>query len=174
MSKTLISVLILGVLVVGGYFAFTANNGGEVQNGNGENSSVPDGKKMAFSQFLKQGGSYKCDVSQSVSGVENTGTVYTSNEMIRGEFSTTVQGRTIDSTMVVRDGYAYSWGSALPGTGFKVKTAASVYDTTTAGGSGSYSFNAEQIGDYNCEPWVREESKFTLPADVKFTTVGSQ
>lgn len=171
MSKTIISVLILGVLVVGGYFAFNKDKGSEVQTANDESSATPDGKKMAFAQFLKQGGSYKCDVSQSVSGVENKGTVYTSNEMIRGEFSTTIQGKTIDSTMVVRDGYSYSWSSALPGTGFKVKTAASVYDTTTAGGSGSYSFNAEQIGDYNCETWNSDPAKFTIPTNIIFKEI---
>lgn len=135
-------------------------------------TSAPTGKRMAFSEFIKQGGSYKCTVRQDVGGVQTEGTTYMSGGMIRGEYSTKVQGMDVNSTMIVRDGYTYSWTSMMPNTGFKVKVAANATGDTSAPTSGSYSFNAEQIGDYNCEAWTADASKFTLPSGVTFQEMG--
>jgi hypothetical protein len=129
------------------------------------------GKKMAFSEFLKQGGSYKCEVNQYVNEMETKGTTYINDGMIRGEYNTKVQNMNVDSTMIVRDGYTYSWTSVMPTTGFKAKVAEVVGGDAVAGPSGQYSFNATQIGDYNCEAWTADASKFTIPTNITFKDV---
>lgn len=179
MSKTLISVLVVGVLVVGGYFVFRGNkviDNAQVANneisGEQEQTTVPSGKKMAFSEFMKQGGSYKCEVNQDVNDVETKGVTYINDGMVRGEYNTKVQGQNINSTLIVRDGFVYSWTSMLPNMGFKAKADTSASGDVTAGASGSYSWNAEQIGDYNCEAWTVDQSKFTVPTNITFKMVG--
>ena len=118
-------------------------------------------------------GDYKCTVSQYVQDIKSEGTVYLSSGMIRGEFTTQYNGQTIDSTFIVRDGYTYAWSSASKNMGFKVKAKTSASTEVSAGGnaSGTYSFDLDQIGDYNCDAWVADETKFIPPTTITFTTM---
>ena len=59
----------------------------------------------------------------------------------------------------------------MPNTGFKMAVAGS--GGTGGEASGQYSFNAEQIGDYDCKSWNVDGSKFDLPKDVTFTEIKS-
>lgn len=173
MSKIIVG-LVVAALVAGGAYYFISNKGsGDAMVPSNTDTSAPAGKKMAFSEFIKQGGSYKCTVNQSVGGVTSQGITYISGDMIRGEYKTNVQGMDVSSMMIVRDGYTYSWTSMMPNTGFKVKVAANATGDTSAAASGQYSFNAEQIGDYNCEAWTADASMFTVPTDVKFQEIGA-
>ncbi len=127
-------------------------------------------KKIAFSELVKQGGSYECTVKQVVSNIDSDGVVFMDKDRMRGEFSTLAQGMKIDSTMIMKDGYTYTWSSMMPSAGFKIKVMpADEAGDAQASTSGTYSWNAEQIGDYYCKEWKVDESKFTLPAGVKFT-----
>lgn len=185
MTKIISWLAIAGLVVVGGYLVMepkateekTQNELQEVlvEDTTKEEAPIPaTGKKMAFSQFIKQGGAYKCTVNQTLSGIDTTGVTYINDSMIRGEFNTRIQNMNIDSTFIVRDGYTYSWSSVMPTAGFKVKMTGTVTtpDTTT-GTTGSYSWNAEQIGDYDCQPWTVDQAKFTVPTNVTFKEINS-
>lgn len=177
-TKIIVSVLIAGAIVGGIFFlksdkvseseiANQQQNQEDSQNQNTETNS----KKMAFADFVKQGGSYECTIKQYVAGTETSGTAFIGEGMIRGEYSTQTQGLTVNTSVIVRDGFAYTWTSMAPTMGFKAKV---VEDTTTNAAtsiSGSYSFNAEQIGDYDCKAWAFDAGKFTLPAGVTFREV---
>lgn len=134
-----------------------------------ENTS---GKKMSFDAFMKQGGSYTCTVNQTVQGIESKGTIYIDGNNTRGEFKTSVSGMNLDTMFLTKDGYSYTWSSMMPGKGYKVAVKATVGDTT-AGASGQYSFNASQIGDYDCQPWSGDSSKFAMPSGIVFTEIKS-
>jgi hypothetical protein len=173
MSKTIVSMLVVGVIIVGGYFVITKNpkkDTGDIKNGQQVESTKTEGKKMAFSAFVKQGGAYKCEVKQAFSDMENSGTVYMSGGNIRGEYTTIAEGRTIDTSFMLKDGYSYTWSSTLVNIGFKTKINTQV-DGTNAVNSGTYSWNASQIGDYNCEPWTTDEKMFEVPAGMSFKEV---
>lgn len=171
MQKKLIILVILVVAVVGGYFVLGGNK--EVKNeefGNVKEEEQTAGKKMAFSQFLKQGGAYKCEVKQSMSDFENSGTMYVNGKTLRGEFSTVAEGKKMDSSFISREGYTYTWSSMTPGMGFKMKTVENIeVPDTNVDINGNYAWSADQIGDYNCENWVVDASKFETPKDVTFT-----
>ncbi len=128
-----------------------------------------ESKKMAFSEFVKQGGSYRCEVSQSMSDFENNGVVYMDGADMRGEFSTVAEGMEVDSYFIWKDGYMYSWSSTLPTVGFKMKVDPTLSrDGAGADTSGTYAWNSEEVGEYNCEPWTRDEAVFTLPEGTTF------
>ncbi len=133
---------------------------------------VPTGKKIPFSRLMEQGGTYKCTVNQHVANMDTTGTVYMDNMRVRGEFTITTLGKNIDSTFIMKDSYMNSWTSMAPTMGFKIKIPPHATTTepqsTTVSASGTYSWNAEQIGDYNCEAWTVDETSFTLPSGIKF------
>lgn len=179
MNNKVIAIVVGVVVVLGGVYFAMKGDSGSVSDTNSiavgeQNPATPtentSGKKMAFSEFMKNGGSYKCTVDQNVQGMTSKGTVYINGSNIRGEFNTSAQGMNVDSNFIMKDGYSYSWSSMMAGQGFKV----AVNQNTTgsgAGTSGQYSFNSEQIGDYNCEAWNSDSSKFALPGGVVFTEV---
>ncbi len=174
MSKIIMIIVAAAVVAGGGYYFLNSiKNQEAAQSVPVATTTDSTGKKMAFSAFLKQGGTYKCTTHQTIDGSSTVGTIYTDNGMLRGEYSTQVQGMKIDATFVIRDGFTYSWSSVSEGAGIKVK----VVDTTEASGTpkaSSYNFNADQIGDYDCVPWKADASKFTLPSNVTFTEFGAK
>ncbi len=132
---------------------------------------APGTKKIPFAQFFAQGGSYVCTVNQYVENMESKGTTYMHNGMIRGEFSTAMQGMIMDTHMIVRDGFTYTWSSMMPTMGYKVPVQASGEADITTTTNGTYSFNAEQIGDYDCEAWSPDLNRFELPPEVTFKVI---
>ncbi len=178
-TKTIIGIVVGLAVIVAGY-AFYQSRGGDslemgqdVESGTqlAEGEESPTGKKMDFMSFVKQGGAYKCEVHQTVSGTDTVGTTYINAGMIKGEYNTKVQGMNIDTSFVVRDGYTYSWNSMMPGQGFKAKVVENVGGDASAGTSGSYGFDENTIGDYNCEAWTVDSSKFVVPTSITFKTV---
>ncbi len=137
---------------------------------------TPEGKKMAFMDFAKQGGSYQCTVNQYIdSSYTSTtkGTVYISAGNIRGNYNVKVQGMSIDTSVIVRDGFAYTWTNMMS-TGYKVPVATDTTGKTSAGGTtpqGTFSWNSDMIGDYDCKAWTTDVSVFTLPSTITFKTI---
>ncbi len=176
MKNIIIGIVAVGVLV-GGYFVFTNKN---VEQNDGEVKTETSGKKMAFEAFLKNdSGAYVCTVNQYVGDVESKGTVYITNaetmseRKIRGEFKTSVQGMEVESTFIMKDGFSYTWSSMMPSMGYKVKIEENKTSNTDTKTSGTYTFDATQIGDYDCKEWIVDQSKFTPPSSVKFMDLGT-
>ncbi len=159
------------VLLVAGYLVFSGGKADENKGTEDLTKEEQGGKKMAFSEFVKKGESSKCEVKQYVSDMTSKGTVYIDGDRIRGDFSTIVDGKTMISSFIMRDGNSYSWSSALPSMGFIVKVDNGAGSDANANANGAYSWNAEQIGDYDCEPWVADPSIFALPREVTFREV---
>lgn len=171
MQKIILWIVVGAVVVGGGYFVVTSNKGA-VSKTDTATTPTQSGKKMAFSEFLKSGEASKCTVVQNVSDLETKGTVYAYKGMMNGDFKTEAYGKTIQTDFILRDGYTYTWTSAAPSMGFKVKAVAPE-GTNVAPASGQIGFNAETIGDYDCQPWTVDESKFTLPPGVTFKEIGA-
>jgi hypothetical protein len=127
-----------------------------------------DSKKIAFTEFLKKGGSYKCTVTQTVANMTSNGTVYIDNANVKGSFSTSIAGQTIDTNMIAKDGFTYTWTSMSKGVGYKAKIVKEGGDAD-ASSSATYTWNGSQIGEYNCEPWTVDKTMFELPTSVTFT-----
>lgn len=178
-TKAIVGIVVGLAVIVAGYAFYQSKSTEPAQVGQNTESGTqlaegegsPTGKKMDFMSFVKQGGSYKCEVHQSISGIDTVGTTYINGGMIRGEYNTKVQGMNIDSTFIVRDGYTYSWNSMLAGQGFKAKVVENVGGDASSGTSGSYGFDENTIGDYNCEAWTVDASKFVVPTSISFKVV---
>jgi len=185
MNNKTIAVVLGVILVFGGvYLGFSKMKGSEgvknpaMENGNdsGVETTSPDaqaetGKKMAFGEFMKQGGSYTCTVIQSVGGMDSAGIIYISGSLVRGDFNTSIQGMNLDNSFLLKDNYTYTWSSAMGGQGFQTKVTELQQTGEAPKASGQYSFNSEQIGDYECKNWNADNSKFALPVGIKFTLV---
>lgn len=172
-TKIIVGIIAL-VIALGGYQLVYKNNSDKsTQNTSGSETkdmtAQSKGKKMAFSQFVKQEkGAYKCEVKQVLSDMESKGTVYINNGDIRGDYTTIAEGREIDSHVIIKGGFSYNWSSTLPSFGVKIKIQTNETGNTETSTQGTYSWNAEQIGDYDCKEWTVDESMFTLPNGVTF------
>ncbi len=180
MSQTNAILATLGILlvIIAGYFlvrpAVVSTNGDEAAQAESVSQSTQatssDSRKMAFMDFMKRGGSYKCSITQSIGGMDTKGTMYMHKGMVRGEYGAKIQGADIDTTLVVRDGYTYTWSSMAPNMGFRMKAVGATVDknvpTTEMSG-----FDASQIGDYDCEPWSGNTTTFDLPKSITFTDI---
>lgn len=132
-------------------------------------STGKSGKKIPFTDFMSKGGSYKCTVTQTVANMTSNGIVYIHDDHIRAEFSTTMAGQSIDTVMIARDGYTYSWTNMMAGKGYKAKIVAQGQGDDTTKTKGTYTWNGSQIGDYNCESWTADTKLFELPKGVVFS-----
>jgi|GEM_PF-794648 len=166
-TKTIISIILLVLVIVGGYFVVThskTNSSPESEEVSNENPTENE-RKMAFFDLVKQGDSYKCTIDididyniDSAASVDYSGTAYMYNGMVRAEYSGKVQDQEIVATTIVRDGYAYGWVGSSAKLGFKQKIDPSLPN--------AYDFN-KSIADYDCDNWTPDPSKFELPS-IKF------
>lgn len=130
---------------------------------------VSSGKKIAFTEFMKKTGSYKCTVTQTVATMTTNGTVYLDSGKVKADFAVSVAGQSINTSMIVRDGYSYTWTSNSPTKGFKTKIATNTTGNSSSSPKGTYTWDGSQIGEYSCDAWVAEASMFEIPKTVTFT-----
>lgn len=125
-----------------------------------------NGKKMSFGEFTKQGGSYQCTVDEYLDPSYTTttkGTIYLSNGLVRGDFSFEIQGESMKTSFIKRDGLVYTW---IPGRSPGYKTPALEH----APSSGQSGWTPDMVGDYTCKPWTADVTLFTVP-NIQFETL---
>lgn len=175
-KTTLFSILGVGIFVVLIVLVGKGEQAPEIipEDTSEEVTMGTQGKKMAFSEFLKQDkGAYQCAVNQYLDEemTQSTqGTVFINAGNISGTFETNVGAMSITSSMIVKDGFSYTWSNMSP-IGYKVAIVESTEVNTDQEMSGTYSWNAQQIGDYNCEVWDVDMTKFDLPQGISFQAI---
>jgi hypothetical protein len=94
------------------------------------------------------------------------GTIYISGGKLRGDFTSTNEGQTINGHMLVETGYSYVW-TDLVKRGMKV----AITEGQTSENTNTQGMDLNQAVSYSCKPWIADASKFSLPTDVTFTTI---
>lgn len=191
LGKTIVAILLIGGVSAGIFYAtlFMKNDAltktepvkqsegvtdsSEMVRGGVTEGKVFTDKDMSFQELMKKTGSYECTVKQSVMGVSTEGKVSIKGEKVSATFSSSVQGKVFETSMITRDGYVYTWSSMTPTTGVKTKVVtASGQGASTTALSASYAFDGKDIGSYSCMAANVSESVFSLPASITFTEVG--
>lgn len=175
-TKYLLAIVALFIVGVGTWHYSSSSGkieGDQVPIGQTSSASVEENEKKSFSDFLKQTGAYKCTVEQNVAGAVTSGMVYMNAGKIKGTFASTVNGISVNTSFVLRDGFTYTWTSAYP-IGFKAPVSdMSAESQEGVSTQGVYTWNAEDIGAYTCDPWMVDESVFTVPTNVQFMEPGN-
>lgn len=98
----------------------------------------------------------------------NSGAVYVSNNMMRGDFKSESAAETGQSHIIVRDDQMYLWFDENE-EGFKTSLQ-SVGDLQTDESSTSAkSVDIDKKVDYNCTEWNVDTSVFSVPSTITFT-----
>lgn len=181
MAKILLWVLIIGVVGAGGYAVVKNDKAKEqvpaaTEQSDTDTVTPASGKKMSFSAFINYDkGAYRCTVDQYLNEMDSDGVVYLENGKMRGDFATVAEGRKIKSSFIIKDGYQYFWSDAAP-MGMKMAVQPGATGSASAQAQGTYSWSADQIGEYDCQPWVTKENheaRFALPSGVTFTDLST-
>jgi hypothetical protein len=120
-----------------------------------------------FMDLMKLGGSFECTIASEDPNAVSNGTVYVSGGKVRGDFTSTVDGAAYDSHFINADGYIYTWSSAMP-QGMKMADTGMREGAPSTGEEAPGSFDPSVKVDYNCNPWMVDNGKFTPPSDVAF------
>ncbi len=169
-KKVIAGVILLLVLIIlgAGYFFFSPKKTASPTTENNPVASAP----KSLNELLGLGTSQKCTFS-SVNGSDTTsGTVYVAGGKMRGDFTSNVSGQSTSSHMIVDGTTSYTWMDGQS-TGYKMTFNPETGATPSATGSQtSQGPDLNQKSDYNCSAWTADSSLFTLPADVKFMSLG--
>jgi hypothetical protein len=181
-NKTIIGMTVVVVLICAGVLLVSRNKKEKVTMGVEENAEKqtetenrttvpnkiiltrPTEGQPTFTEFFAKGGSYECNIGQSVKNLQTNGTMWFSGKDVRADIDTTLQGRTYDFYFIVKDGYTYSWGSLFQG-GMKSKSQNADGSYTN---DNNYTWNPKLISTFNCKPWKADASMFILPTDIVF------
>jgi hypothetical protein len=97
---------------------------------------------------------------------KGTGTIFVSDKKFAGDFTTKDAAGKETTGHILSDGtFMYIWSASMP-TGIKVNLTAA--KNLTQNSAISRSFDVNQKVGLNCSPWLTDNSKFVLPANVKF------
>ncbi|HET7099481.1 MAG TPA: hypothetical protein VFI61_04595 [Patescibacteria group bacterium] len=165
-KKVIIAVVVLLLLAVAGVAYSKMKSGGAVPGGTTA-GGVTSGSK-SLKDLLTSGVAQKCTYSTTTDNMTSSGTTYISNGKVRGDFSSTVSGKTTASHMIVDGKTNYIWTDGTK-TGFKTTVEDSTTTTNTSGNTSGEFGDLNQKSDYKCSAWVVDSSYFTPPADVAFS-----
>ncbi len=142
----------------------------EVSSNNANETNTISNNLMGL---IGLGQNLQCDFEYNDGNTSVSGTVYVSNDNMRGDFLTMVDGPSNDMSMIRNGDEMYVWGSALP-EGIKMKfDPEKGFDGYSTGqdqdaDNTSTSFDPNQDVDYRCSPWVPNSGMFTPPSNIDF------
>ena len=132
----------------------------------GVNANINAKTNVSLRSLLSLGQNTMCTFSKTSSDTTSSGTVYfASDGEMHGMFQTRSGTKsTVTSHMIIKGGVTYAWtgtqGVKMDFSQMNVGTSAEVQARKYA--------DLDAQGDYECSPWVRDDSQFNLPAGVNF------
>jgi hypothetical protein len=130
--------------------------------------------QMTLKDLFSASKSQKCTFSDSSSG--SSGTVYLSDGKMRGDFTSSTQGQTVTSHMIVQANTSYVWTDASD-QGVKMsyeKVTQLTSATASAQANGTnMPISLDQKINYQCSAWTLDPAVMTLPTTVKFNDFSS-
>ncbi|MCD4740409.1 hypothetical protein K8R43_04440 [archaeon] len=147
-----------------------AGEGGTGDSGAGEQNDSPQSESFSGSMqdLIALGNSIRCTFSGSDDEVTFSGVIYVAGKKARNDVDATVDGKKISTHVIAEDKWFYTWSSMDPHNGIKMYINMTDEELKELGEGNPY---AEQEVDYDfqCWPWIVDNSKFVLPSDVTFT-----
>ncbi len=122
--------------------------------------------RYALKEILVSDVAQECSFSDP-NGV--SGTVYVATGSMRGDFTSTVNGKAMTSHIITEDTTSFVW---TDGMNQGVKT--TISDIAPSGSNNSpSSVSMDQKYDYTCASWTADDSKFSLPSEIKFSDIAN-
>lgn len=129
--------------------------------------AAPKKTTMSMSELMTAGTAQKCTFTTTdPKAGQVTGTVYLSKGKMRGDYTATVSGKSMQSHMIVDGTVGYAWVDGMS-TGMKLTLDATTHTTTTKSNSGMPDMKNKM--DFSCDSWSEDDGQFTPPSNVTFS-----
>jgi hypothetical protein len=182
MNKNIIIIAAIILVIAGGgvYFLSTKNKNSAspsesipnnvVSNANSqskERNTSEQTAKQSIKNLLTSGVAQKCTYKDDSDDVNVEGAAYIANGKMRGDFSTSIEGKTTNGHMIYDGKTSYIWTDGM-NTGFKMDIDINKEQPTEKDTTQGLDINKDI--NYTCSPWVIDQSQFTPPTTVNFST----
>jgi hypothetical protein len=165
-----IGVIILILILGAGGFLFMkyskAPNMPQTQSTNTQTEKPTNNSSTSDSilSLLSGGKTVNCSIIYPDS--KGTGSIFVSDKKFASDFTTKDSSGKESTSHMVSDGtFMYIWSQTMP-SGIKVNLATA--KSLTQNSAISKSFDVNQKVGLNCSPWLPDNSKFTVPTNIKF------
>lgn len=162
-------IVVLLLLLVGGgaYLAMKKTSPSSLDTAPITQNSTANSSQGSLKSLFASGKSQKCTFNNtSTDTTKVDGTVYVAAGKVRGDFQTTSNGTPLSSHMIIDSQTSYIW-TDMSKQGFKMAIDTNQQTNTAANNQGP---NMDQNVNYSCQGWSVDNSVFTLPADITFTS----
>ncbi len=159
--------IIAAVVVLGAiFFATRGNNSSDVasDSSSADSASGASMENTTIKSLIAGEGSRKCTFKTTEAGVESSGTVYAGGGKMRGDFTSTIEGKETMSHMIYDGTTSYIWMDGQA-TGFKMALDAE----QTASAEQNQSVDVNKNYEFDCDSWSVDNSKFEVPGNVEFS-----
>lgn len=169
----LIGVVILAIIALGAVGFFVTNGGpaGSIQqNGDTKITDSADnmnGTSQSLRDLMAMSGSQHCTYSDPTTN--SSGEVYVADGRVRGDFTTSIEDKTISAHTISDTSAVYVWTDDS-NTGFKTDLT-SLEDMSEGQLPSADTSNAVDINkqlNFSCRAWSTDNSKFSLPEGINF------
>lgn len=170
--KILIAVLALIIIGAGGFVLF--KNSSQKPTGQQISSDQNQSTGKSIKDLLTSGQSQMCTFTDKVEGSESSGTAYVSGGRVRVDATSSSNGQTLASHIILKDNKMYSWmdnqsmGYMMEFDPNKMMDNSS----SSADSASSQNVDINKYVDYKCSAWTADESKFSEPSNIKFQSMG--
>jgi hypothetical protein len=187
-TNVFIALIVMGLVTVGGggYLVYLKMQGSEGEKETPrevttETKTQDTEKELptddmvsgTFASLLGLGQNLICQFTYFDGTSASDGTFYIAQggERLRGDFTSTIGGQTIESHLIRNDGFNYTWSSSL-NQGAKIKIEPEVKSQVTAQKNTQMPIDENTV--YDCTPWSIDPSKFVLPSGIEFIDLKAQ
>lgn len=176
MSRNLIIIgglVLLTLLGIGAYLT-VGNRGASPESSVNQQTSTETNtstQAQSLEDFLTMTDDQQCTFTDATS--ETSGTIYVSNQQLRGDFVTNSDGMEVSDEVsahvIANSQDVYLW---MDGVEEGYKTSLSSISEASADLPISDFINPDENVDYQCTPWTADTSKFELP-DMEFNDLSA-
>lgn len=163
----MIGVIVIVLLLIGfgGYMLFGNRtvSGPTPQASPATQQNQPLVGAKSLKELLVAGQPQTCTFSDA----DTSGTVFVGGGKMRGDFTSPVNGVQMGSHVILDGQIFYMWTDGQT-QGFKMEFTPSEATAGAATKMPKDSFDPDKKVDYSCSGWTIDQSKFVLPASVKF------
>jgi uncharacterized protein YxeA len=166
MNKNIIYIVIAIVIIGGGAFYFL--NQDKAANNALPGTQLADDSEMKGSASLRDLVMRNRPMQCTVNEADSQGTFYVADNNMRGDFTNTIDGKTMSGHMIVKGDTSYTWTEGEK-TGFKFTASGEANVETENSAEQKTQVDLDEPINYDCRAWNKDNSYFEVPSDIEFT-----
>lgn len=167
-NKIIIGIAVVIAIAVGVYL-MAGSDGTDLASDNmsAESATQASVENSSIKSLIENGENHQCTFSTTEEGYQSSGTVYTADGKMRGDFTSEVNGVKTMSHMIYDGSVSYVWTDGS-NSGFKM-----ALDANAQAQGQNQAMDPNKNYKFDCERWSPDNSKFETPSGVQFSDLGA-